>query len=31
MSVDYSRLRSTAARNLASALHDDGFELQRQK
>ena len=31
MSVDYSRLRSTPARRLASALHDDGFELQRQK
>jgi predicted RNA binding protein YcfA (HicA-like mRNA interferase family) len=31
MSVDYSRLRSTPARRLASALHDDGFELHRQK
>jgi predicted RNA binding protein YcfA (HicA-like mRNA interferase family) len=31
MTVDYSRLRSTSARRLAAALHDDGFELQRQK
>jgi predicted RNA binding protein YcfA (HicA-like mRNA interferase family) len=31
MSVDYSRLRSTPARRLASALHDDGFEFHRQK
>lgn len=31
MSVDYSRLRSTSARQLASALLDDGFELHRQK
>jgi predicted RNA binding protein YcfA (HicA-like mRNA interferase family) len=31
MSVDYSRLRSTPARRLASALHEDGFELHRQK
>jgi len=31
MSVDYSRLRSTTARSLAAALHDDGFELHRQK
>ena len=31
MSVDYSRFRSLPARRLASALHDDGFELSRQK
>jgi predicted RNA binding protein YcfA (HicA-like mRNA interferase family) len=31
MSVDFSRLRSTPARRLASALHDDGFEFHRQK
>jgi predicted RNA binding protein YcfA (HicA-like mRNA interferase family) len=31
MSVDYSRLRSTPARRLVSALHDDGFEFHRQK
>jgi predicted RNA binding protein YcfA (HicA-like mRNA interferase family) len=29
--IDYSRLRSVPARGLASALHDDGFELHRQK
>jgi predicted RNA binding protein YcfA (HicA-like mRNA interferase family) len=31
MKVDYARLRSTPARRLASALHDDGFNLHRQK
>jgi predicted RNA binding protein YcfA (HicA-like mRNA interferase family) len=31
MTVDYSRLRSTPARRLAAALHDDGFEVHRQK
>jgi predicted RNA binding protein YcfA (HicA-like mRNA interferase family) len=31
MSIDYSRLRSATARQFASALHEDGFELQRQK
>ena len=31
MSVDYSRLRSVAARRLTSALSDDGFEFHRQK
>jgi predicted RNA binding protein YcfA (HicA-like mRNA interferase family) len=31
MSVDYSRFRSVTARQFASALHDDGFQLQRQK
>ncbi|MGO9928113.1 MAG: type II toxin-antitoxin system HicA family toxin [Mycobacterium sp.] len=31
MSVDYSRLRSVTARSLASALSEDGFQLQRQK
>ena len=31
MSIDYSLIRSLTARRLASALHDDGFELQRQK
>jgi predicted RNA binding protein YcfA (HicA-like mRNA interferase family) len=31
MSVDYSKLRSATARQLASALQADGFELQRQK
>lgn len=31
MSLDYSRLRSITARRLASALSDDGFQLQRQK
>lgn len=31
MSIDYSRLRSITARRLATALSDDGFELQRQK
>ncbi len=31
MSIGYSRLRSITARRLATALSDDGFELQRQK
>lgn len=31
MSVDYSRLRSVTARRLATALSDDGFQMQRQK
>lgn len=31
MSIDYSRLRSVTARQFASALQDDGFQLQRQK
>jgi len=31
VSVDYSRLRSATARRIASALHEDGFELHRQK
>ncbi len=31
MSVDYSRLRSTTARRLTSALLDEGFKLHRQK
>ena len=31
MSIDYSRFRSITARQLASALHDDAFQLQRQK
>jgi predicted RNA binding protein YcfA (HicA-like mRNA interferase family) len=31
MTVDYSRLRSVTARQLASALQADGFQLQRQK
>lgn len=31
MSIDYSKLRSVTARRFASALQDDGFELQRQK
>ena len=31
MTVDYSRLRSTTARQFAAALHNDGFQLQRQK
>lgn len=31
MSVDYSKLRSVTARQLASALLNDGFQLQRQK
>ena len=31
MTVDYSKLRSVTARQLASALQSDGFQLQRQK
>lgn len=31
MTVDYSKLRSITARQLASALKADGFQLQRQK
>jgi predicted RNA binding protein YcfA (HicA-like mRNA interferase family) len=31
MSIDYSRLRSLSARQLASALQSDGFILKRQK
>jgi len=31
MTIDYSRIRSITARHLISALHADGFELQRQK
>ncbi|MGH9600118.1 MAG: type II toxin-antitoxin system HicA family toxin [Terracidiphilus sp.] len=31
MSIDYSRLRSVTARQFVSALHDDGFQLQRQR
>ena len=31
MTVDYSKLRSVTARQLASALQVDGFHLQRQK
>jgi predicted RNA binding protein YcfA (HicA-like mRNA interferase family) len=31
MSVDFSRLRSLTARQLASALQADGFVLKRQK
>jgi predicted RNA binding protein YcfA (HicA-like mRNA interferase family) len=31
MTLDYSRLRSVTARQLASALQADGFQLQRQK
>ena len=31
MTVDYSKLRSVTARQLASALQLDGFQLQRQK
>jgi len=31
MTVDYLRLRSVTARQLASALAADGFQLQRQK
>jgi predicted RNA binding protein YcfA (HicA-like mRNA interferase family) len=31
MSIDYARLRSVTARQIASALSKDGFELQRQK
>jgi predicted RNA binding protein YcfA (HicA-like mRNA interferase family) len=31
MTVDYSKIRSVTARQLASALEKDGFRLQRQK
>jgi predicted RNA binding protein YcfA (HicA-like mRNA interferase family) len=31
MTVDYSKLRSVTARQMASALLADGFQLQRQK
>jgi predicted RNA binding protein YcfA (HicA-like mRNA interferase family) len=31
MTVDYSKLRTITARQLASALQADGFQLQRQK
>ncbi len=31
MTVDYSQLRSVTARQLASSLQADGFQLQRQK
>ena len=31
MNVDYSRLRSLTARQLAAALQADGFLLKRQK
>jgi predicted RNA binding protein YcfA (HicA-like mRNA interferase family) len=31
MTVDYARLRSLTARVLTAALHNDGFEIQRQK
>jgi predicted RNA binding protein YcfA (HicA-like mRNA interferase family) len=31
MTLDYSRLRSVTARQLASALSADGFQVQRQK
>lgn len=31
MTVDYSRLRSLTARQLAAALQSDGFVLKRQK
>ena len=31
MTVDFSKLRSVTARQLASALQADGFQLQRQK
>ena len=31
MSVDFSRLRSLTARQLASGLKTDGFALKRQK
>lgn len=31
MSIDYARLRSITARQIAAALLKDGFELQRQK
>jgi predicted RNA binding protein YcfA (HicA-like mRNA interferase family) len=31
MSVDFSRLQSSTARQIASALQSDGFTLNRQK
>jgi predicted RNA binding protein YcfA (HicA-like mRNA interferase family) len=31
MTVDYPKLRSVTARQLASALQADGFQVQRQK
>jgi predicted RNA binding protein YcfA (HicA-like mRNA interferase family) len=31
MNIDYSKLRSVTARQLASALQSDGFQLERQK
>jgi predicted RNA binding protein YcfA (HicA-like mRNA interferase family) len=31
MSIDFSRLRSLTARQLASGLQTDGFALKRQK
>jgi predicted RNA binding protein YcfA (HicA-like mRNA interferase family) len=31
MSIDYTRLRSITARQIAAALLKDGFELLRQK
>ncbi len=31
MSIDFSRIRSLTARQLASALQSDGFTLKRQK
>ena len=31
MTVDYSKLRSVTARQIAAALLADGFQLQRQK
>jgi predicted RNA binding protein YcfA (HicA-like mRNA interferase family) len=31
MTIDYSKLRSITARQFTTALHADGFELQRQK
>lgn len=31
MTLDFSKLRTITARQLASALQGDGFQLQRQK
>ena len=31
MTIEYAKLRSVTARQLASALQADGFDLQRQK
>ncbi|HIJ72954.1 MAG TPA: addiction module toxin, HicA family [Candidatus Hydrogenedentes bacterium] len=31
MTIDYSRLRTLSARQLAAALQADGFELRRQR